>query len=107
MTARHLVLDDHGRVDAVARAGIGVRVVDDDGAHLRGGERGRRVVRAHARGVGAGDDGAVRVEEVDLVAQHVLDVRHDHRGRALVDLHGPRPFPLVVSYATSVLVPVP
>ena len=84
---RYLPLDDHRGVDAVAGAFIPVVVIDVHGALGLRGEQGGRMVVADAGPVCTRDDHAMRVEQVDLVAQHVLDVGHDRLGDMLVNLH--------------------
>lgn len=80
-------IDQHRRIDAVLRALVGMIVVHGDASTGRRRNGGRLVVLADACGIGAGDDGPVGVEQVNLVPQHALDVGHNRRGDGPVDFH--------------------
>ena len=82
-----LAVELHRHVDAVPGAGESMLVIHAHGLFAGDGQSRTVMPGTDACGVGAGDDDAAGIEEVDFVAQRILEMRHDVGGDIRIDFH--------------------
>ena len=80
---------EHDRgVDAVLGAAVLVLAVNDDLLFRLDGEKRALMGRSDTRAVGAGDNGARRVEQVDFVIDDIFEVVDDSLCDLGIEVHG-------------------